>query len=88
MNAHVSNTLKVAGVAFARALGLLGGPGALAADMPNACPVDRCQVTIAGVKAAGDELELTFDSNFTPDVAKNHFILVVFSSSIDDLTAV
>ena len=23
--------------------------------------------------AVGDELEITFDSNFTPDVAKNHF---------------
>lgn len=41
--------------------------------MPNACPVDGCEVKIVGVKRSGDELELTFTSNFTPDVSKNHF---------------
>lgn len=57
-------------------LGLLawGVSGALAAaEMPNACPVDGCEVRIVEVKPSGDELELTFDSNFTPDVSKNHF---------------
>jgi len=48
--------------------------GAMAAEtMPNACPVDGCVVTITEVKSAGDELQITFDSNFTPDVSKNHF---------------
>jgi len=42
-------------------------------DPPNACPVDGCAVTIAGVTKAGEEIELTFSSNFTPDVSKNHF---------------
>ena len=46
---------------------------AIAADMPNACPVDGCEVEILKATRAGDELELTFKSNFTPDVAKNHF---------------
>lgn len=46
--------------------------GAVADDMPNACPIDGCEVTITGVKAAGDELELTYEANFTPDVSKNH----------------
>ena len=50
------------------------GEAAIAADdPPNACPVDGCSVTIASVAKAGDELELTFTSNFTPDVSKNHF---------------
>ncbi len=47
---------------------------ASAADaMPNACPVDGCEVKIADVKPSGKELAVTFDSNFTPDVSKNHF---------------
>jgi len=41
--------------------------------MPNACPVDGCEVKIMEVKRSGEELELTFKSNFTPDVSKNHF---------------
>lgn len=43
------------------------------AAMPNACPVDGCEVKIVGVEKSGSELELTFESNFTPDVSKNHF---------------
>jgi hypothetical protein len=47
--------------------------GATAADsLPNACPVDGCEVTIVNVQSSGDELVLTFDANFTPDVSKNH----------------
>jgi len=49
-----------------------GAMGAYAA-MPNACPVDGCEVKIVEVKPSGKELELTFQSNFTPDVSKNHF---------------
>lgn len=44
-----------------------------AESMPNACPVDGCEVQIVKVAKAGDELEVTFESNFTPDVSKNHF---------------
>ncbi len=43
------------------------------ADMPNACPVDGCEVKIERVARSGEELEITFISNFTPDVSKNHF---------------
>lgn len=47
---------------------------ALAADaMPNACPVDGCMIKIVSIEPAGDELEITFEANFTPDVSKNHF---------------
>lgn len=42
-------------------------------NLPNACPVDGCVVTIANVSKAGDELQVTFESNFAPDVSKNHF---------------
>jgi hypothetical protein len=40
--------------------------------MPNACPVDGCAVKIVAVKKSGDELELTLESNFSPDMSKNH----------------
>ncbi len=52
-------------------VGLTDGP--VEAAMPNACPVDGCEVKIVGVVRSGAELELTFDSNFTPDNSKNHF---------------
>jgi len=42
-------------------------------NLPNACPVDGCEVKIVGVSKAGDELQITFESNFKPDMSKNHF---------------
>src|SRR3546814_1231767 len=42
-------------------------------NLPNACPVDGCEVTIAEVAKAGDELAVTLDANFMPDVSRNHF---------------
>jgi hypothetical protein len=46
---------------------------ASAADMPNACPVDGCIVKIVSVEKSGDELAVTLESNYTADVARNHF---------------
>lgn len=43
-----------------------------AADMPNACPVDGCEVEITEVAKDGDELMITLEANFTPDNARNH----------------
>ena len=63
---------------IARVLLGLGGAAiltdaALAQDsLPNACPVDGCQVKIIGVKKAGSELELTLEANFMPSMSKNH----------------
>ncbi len=50
-----------------------GAAGLVMADMPNACPVDGCIVEIVSIARSGEELEITFKSNFTPDVSKNHF---------------
>jgi hypothetical protein len=44
-----------------------------AGPMPNACPVDGCEVKIVDIAKAGDEVAVTFTANFTPDVSKNHF---------------
>ena len=53
---------------------IMGGANGFAlAAMPNACPVDGCDVKILEVARSGDELEITFKANFTPDVSKNHF---------------
>ena len=52
-------------------IGLTDGP--VEAAMPNACPVDGCEVKIVDFSRSGAELELTFDANFTPDNSKNHF---------------
>ena len=52
---------------------LTGAAGVSVAAMPNACPVDGCDVKIVKVTQSGDELEIIFESNFTPDVSKNHF---------------
>lgn len=46
---------------------------AFAADMPNTCPVDGCEVSITSIEKAGTELKLTLDANFTPDNSRNHF---------------
>lgn len=60
--------------AIALSAALLGNAWASAAEtMPNACPIDGCSVKITGIATAGDELELTFEANFQPDVSKNHF---------------
>ena len=44
-----------------------------AADMPNTCPVDGCEVSILSIEKSENELKLTLESNFTPDNSKNHF---------------
>ncbi|MEX2587405.1 MAG: hypothetical protein WD602_05345 [Actinomycetota bacterium] len=43
------------------------------AALPNACPQEGCRVSISAAEQVGDELELTLDANFEPDLARNHF---------------
>jgi hypothetical protein len=38
----------------------------------NACPTDGCMITIVDVVPSGEELEVTWEPNFTPDVDRNH----------------
>ncbi len=38
----------------------------------NACPVEGCRVTIVDVGRSNAELALTWETNFLPDVSKNH----------------
>ena len=38
----------------------------------NACPAEGCVITITDVAKDGDELAITWDADFDPDVSKNH----------------
>lgn len=38
----------------------------------NACPVDGCTIEITNVEREGDELRVTWKTNFDPDFSKNH----------------
>jgi hypothetical protein len=50
-----------------------GGSNGLGSDaLPNACPVEGCQIFITSAEASGAEIELTFEANFTPDFERNH----------------
>lgn len=42
-------------------------------DGNNSCPVDGCMVTITSAELVNGEVRITFDSNFTPSMSKNHF---------------
>ncbi|CAN5796798.1 hypothetical protein BH23ACT12_BH23ACT12_07010 [soil metagenome] len=39
----------------------------------NACPVEGCRASIESVEKDGDELKLTFNSNYAADISRNHF---------------
>ncbi len=66
---HVLRGFLVLGAAA-----LFCGAEAMAqSTMPNACPVDGCEVRIVSVAKDGEELIITYEANFTPDVSKNHF---------------
>jgi hypothetical protein len=49
-------------------------PAATAAGAPvaNACPADGCAITIVDAARQGEEIAVTWEANFKPDVAKNH----------------
>ena len=53
-------------------------PGSPAAGSPtptvvaNACPAEGCTIEIVDVTREGPELAVTWQTNFAPDVSKNH----------------
>ena len=64
-------------VLAAAACGSDEGDGATTAPpsegpVANACPASGCTITITDVSKAGDELEITWEANFLPDVSRNH----------------
>lgn len=54
-----------------------GGPASpevtqAAGPVANACPPEGCRISIVDVTRSGDELAITWEANFLPDVSKNH----------------
>jgi hypothetical protein len=45
------------------------------AELTNSCPVDGCSITITDVQPEGDELRITWETNFAPEFSKNHIHL-------------
>src|SRR3546814_4249508 len=65
---------SLGGALLAASWTAIAGAGAMAQEnLPNACPVDGCEVTIAEVATAGDALAVPLAANFMPDVSRNHF---------------
>lgn len=42
------------------------------APVANACPAEGCAITIVDAARKGDEIAVTWEANFKPDVSKNH----------------
>ena len=38
----------------------------------NACPSEGCIISFASISPSGDELEITWEINFAPDLNNNH----------------
>jgi hypothetical protein len=38
----------------------------------NACPAEGCQITIMSAEREGDEIAITWEANFVPDISRNH----------------
>lgn len=60
--------------------------GAGADEAQNACPSDGCVITITDVAAEGEELLVTWDANFAPDVSKNHVHIYWDTFSADQVS--
>ncbi|MGZ8578524.1 MAG: hypothetical protein ACXWWX_03215 [Actinomycetota bacterium] len=42
------------------------------APVANACPAEGCGITITDVAREGNEIAVTWETNFVPDISKNH----------------
>jgi len=56
--------------------GATAGPTATGATstgpVANACPADGCTITIVDAARQGNEIAITWEANFDPDISKNH----------------
>jgi hypothetical protein len=48
-------------------------PQPTAAAQSNACPAEGCMATIDNVEDAGDEIKVSFSSNYAPEISGNHY---------------
>ena len=66
--------------------GPAAGSAAPAAPVANACPTDGCVITIVDVAKKGDEIAVTWEANFEPDVSKNHIHVYWDTFSADQVS--
>jgi hypothetical protein len=62
------------------------GPDVAAGGKQNACPVEGCNITIVDVQPAGDELEITWNTNYAPKFARNHVHVFWDTYSADEVS--
>lgn len=43
-----------------------------ASPVANACPAEGCKIRIVDAARDGDEIAVTWEANFVPDISKNH----------------
>ncbi len=43
-----------------------------ASPVANACPVDGCRITFIDAAKEGNEIKVTWETNYVPDMSKNH----------------
>ena len=48
------------------------GSPTTSAPLANACPLDGCAIRIVDATKDGNEIAVTWEANFAPDVSKNH----------------
>jgi hypothetical protein len=57
------------------------------APVSNACPVDGCSITIVDAAKDGDEIAVTWETNFAPDISKNHIHIYWDIYTADQVTS-
>lgn len=53
----------------------------------NACPAEGCEIEIVDVVPEGDELSITWEANFLPDVSRNHIHVYWDTYTADEVSA-
>jgi hypothetical protein len=56
------------------------------AGAQNACPAEGCRIDFASVTKVGDEIEVTWDINFDPDINNNHIHIYWDNYSADQVS--
>lgn len=53
----------------------------------NACPPEGCEISITDFAAQGDEVLVTFEANFDPDVSRNHIHIYWDTYTADEVSS-
>jgi hypothetical protein len=53
----------------------------------NACPPEGCEITIQDVSAADDELSISWEANFDPELSRNHIHVYWDTYTADEVSS-